>query len=223
MRPRRNAEDLFFKFRMNDLICHGLLFFFCFFGHRRLRLLARLRRALDDHHAALRAGNRAFDEEQIILGPDLDDFQVLHRNALVAPMTGHALAFEDAPRVRAVADRAAVTEIFVRAVRARKTGEAPALDDAAEAVALADAGDVDEITRLEEIAGLDLLAELVLAGFVGAKLAQHFECALAGFFKMSLFGLIDALRLAAAEAHLQRVVAVARRLFLLHDDARSGL
>jgi hypothetical protein len=66
---------------------------------------------------------------------------------------------------------------------------------------------------LKEIGRLDLLTELVLAALSVRNSFRTSNGALAGLLKMTLLGFVDALRLAAAEAQLERLVAVAPASF----------
>ena len=87
--------------------------------------------------AAARAGHRAADQQQLALGIDAHDLEVLH-GALPAPRwPGHALAGEHAARVLVLADRARLVVRNRVAVARAVGGEMVALDDAGEALAAA--------------------------------------------------------------------------------------
>src|SRR6185503_15514416 len=116
----------------------------------RSRGLARLRSS-HDHGAVSGARDRAPNEEQVLVRAHGDDLDVGRRHALGPIPARHALAFENATRIRAVADRAAVPEVLVRAVRRRKPAETVALHHAGRAATLADAGDLDALAGTEHV------------------------------------------------------------------------
>ena len=74
---------------------------------------------------------------------------VVTRSAPMRPAM--RLPLKTRPGIRAVADRAAVPEVLVRAVRRREAAEVVALDDAAVAAALGDAGHLDDVAGLEDV------------------------------------------------------------------------
>src|SRR5439155_9154370 len=82
---------------------------------------------LDD--AALRAGDRAAQQQQVAVGDDVDDLEPALRDAGVAHVAGAADALEDARRGGRRTDRARRADV-VRAVRDRAPGEAGARDGA---------------------------------------------------------------------------------------------
>ena len=106
----------------------------------RAKLLAHLREeGRAGHHLAfltmiiaLRAGQRALDQEQVALGVAAHDGHLLDGDAVVAHPPGHARALEHLARVRAGADRAGLA-VRVGAVRLRSAPEVVALDGAGEA------------------------------------------------------------------------------------------
>ena len=58
--------------------------------------------ALDVHKAALRAGDRAADDEHVQVRVDLDDVEVLHGDLLNAHLACADLTLEDTGRIRCV-------------------------------------------------------------------------------------------------------------------------
>src|SRR5690606_9856041 len=111
----------------------------------------------DQHHAAVGTGNRALDQQQVLLRVDGVDGQVLHGGPGVAVPPRHAEALEDATGGRAAADRARRTVLALGAVRGAEAAEAVTLHHTSGALALAGAGDVDLLPGLEDRNG-DLLA-----------------------------------------------------------------
>src|SRR5512143_2089854 len=172
--------------------------------------LLRLHRRAQQDDAAARAGNRAAHQHQVLGGTDRDDLDVLRRHAVGAVVTGHALVLEHAAREGAIADRAAVAEVLVRAVAGGKAAEAVPLDDAGVAASLGDAGHVDLVALLEQRLDGDLVAGGQRRGaLVEAELAQHLEYALAGLHAVLARRLGGALRLLVTEADLDGRIAVA--------------
>src|SRR5207249_5105486 len=94
-----------------------------------------LRRTAHNNHSVLRAGNRALDQHQVLVGSDLHDLKILNRNTLMTPLPRHFFSFTNSPWKRTIADGTAVSEVFMGAVRSGKSAEGPTLDDAREAMA----------------------------------------------------------------------------------------
>src|SRR3712207_6432373 len=82
-----------------------------------------LTRLPDLDHRAPAARHAAAHPQLVPLGVHRDDLEVSHRGSLVAHLTGHALALEDAGRVRRCPDGAGLPDI-VRAMRFRTPAEA---------------------------------------------------------------------------------------------------
>src|SRR5262249_44460557 len=91
------------------------------------------------------------DVDQVALGVDLLDAEVSLCVSLVAIVTRHALALDDARRIGARADRAR-TAMFRVAVRVRTAAGAVALHDALEAVSPRRAGDLHRVAHGEDVA-----------------------------------------------------------------------
>src|SRR5712692_2543843 len=120
--------------------------------------LHRLRRGADQDQGALRARHAAFDEDEVPLRIDADHLVRAGGDALVAHLTGHLQALENACRVGG-ADGARLADVH-RAVRLGPAAELVPLDEALEALALRRGGDIDELAggedlRLELLAGLE--------------------------------------------------------------------
>src|SRR5438445_1789204 len=133
-----------------------------------------LRRRTDHDVAARRTRHRTAHSDQMLLGVDLDDFDIHHRLIFRAHVARHLLAREHA------AWRLALTDRTRRAMRQRVTvrgvahGEVPALDRALETLALGHARDVDDLAGLEHFVGLQLAADRILADIlrIDAELPQ---------------------------------------------------
>src|SRR5262249_13132752 len=114
-------------------------------------------------------------EEEIVVGAHGDDLEVAGRHALIAVTTRHALALADASRGRAGADRATVSEVFVRPVRPGEAAEAVTLHDARRPAPLADAGDMHALARPEHVADADLAPDGGRLPVREAELAENRE------------------------------------------------
>src|SRR5690606_31540131 len=176
----------------------------------------------DQHHAAVGTGNRALDQQQVLLRVDGVNGQVLHGGAGVAVPSRHAEALEDATGGRAAADRARRAVLALGAVRGAQAVEAVALHDTRGALALARAGDVDLLAGLEDVGG-DLLAEFVLGGVVGAQFDEVAARRDAGLLEVTRARLVHLARVDLPEPELHGGVAVLLRAADLGDDARPGL
>src|SRR5204862_6248907 len=87
---------------------------------------------LHQDESVLAAGHVAAHEEDVLVGQDVEELEVLHRLALVAHVAAHALALVDAAGGEAAADGAAVAEELVRAVRGSRAAQLVALEHALE-------------------------------------------------------------------------------------------
>src|SRR5687768_18443439 len=106
---------------------------------RRFRRLNRPRRpdrGTHRHVAAAGAGQRALDEEQLALGIDADDLDVLHRAFRVTQMACHTLSWKHAPRILVLPDRARLPVGNRVAVTRTIGGKMVPLDHAGETLAL---------------------------------------------------------------------------------------
>src|SRR5690606_32002104 len=173
----------------------------------------------DQHFAARGARNRALDEQQVALGVDADDLEVLRRAALLAQVARHLLAREHAPRRLALADRARRPVRHGVTVRHVLLREVVALDHAGVTLALRRAGDVDELPGREEI-DLDLGAGGVLRAFaVEAELDEPAARLDLVAREVTGLGLRQARGRDGADRHLDRAVTVALR----RADARHPI
>src|SRR5260221_7262244 len=124
-------------------------------GGLRLRLLhlrfGDLHGRAHDHVAPLRAGHRAFNQQQLALGVDAHHGQAGDRAALVAEMARHALAGENVRRALVLASRAGHPVRDRVAVRSVLSAEMVALDDARKSLADGHALHVDLLADLEDL------------------------------------------------------------------------
>src|SRR6266851_6464875 len=151
----------------------------------------------------------ALDEQQALLRVHLDHLEVLGRHLLDAILPGHLLIGIDAPWRFALADRAWMPPVFVRAVGLPKAGEAPALHHALKASAFGDAGHVDQLALGEKI-HFYRIAHFELGGFVRAY-PEFFHVAAkgsAGLLEGAHPGFGQGLFLDLAESQRERRVLV---------------
>src|SRR4051794_41178876 len=165
--------------------------------------------------AAPRPRNRPTQQQQVVVGPDLDDLEPALGHALVAHLARPANALEHARRRGRRADRARSADV-VRAVRHGSAREVVALDGALEALALRDARDLDLLALLERLDG-HAVAHLELAGLV-AELHEVAHGRSVGLLQVTELGLGQALLGHRAEPELDRLVAVA----IVGADADHG-
>src|SRR5262249_52486301 len=124
---------------------------------------------LHEHVAVGGAGDVAADEEDVLVGEDVEELEVLDGLPLVAHVAAHALALVDAAGREAAADRAAVAEGLVASVGAARAAQLVTLEHALVALALGAADDVDGATLLEDLGDLEHLADLVLGDLLGGE------------------------------------------------------
>jgi hypothetical protein len=193
MRARIDAKNPFIKLGL----CHT-------YFHRSLSLYRRSQ----NHDPLLGTRNGSLDEEQILFGAHIYNFQILDRYILVTPVTSHFLTLAHSPWIGSVTDRSTMSEIFVSTMRSRKSGKGPSLDNPGEAMSFRNPGNIDEISDLEQISHFDLLAHLIPCHIVRSEFSQNRKCAFACLGHVPLNGLINPLALLAAEAYLQGIVTV---------------
>src|SRR3989442_264336 len=174
-------------------------------------LLPRLAALADHDRAVARPRHGAAHEEEMIVRAHRDHLQVAGRHALGPVAAGHPLALEHAAGEGAVPDRAAVPEVFVRAVRAGEAGEEVPLHDPRRAAALADPRDRHPLAPLEDIAHLDLAPHRGRLAVGQAELAQHGEGAGPRLGEVAGERLRQALRLGRREADLGGRLGLALR------------
>src|SRR5690606_2428765 len=185
-----------------------------------------LDRAADGDHAVARTRDGALDEDDVLLGEDLHDAEVLHRDALVAVVAGHAHALERAARGHVLTDRTTVALVLVRTVRfGRGAGEVVALHDAREAAALGHARHVDELALGEDVGGAEGLTDLELGDLLlgETELANDPRSLDAGLLVEARLRLGDVLLASLPEADLDGRIAVLLGGALADDHAGAGL
>src|SRR5438874_4716041 len=187
-------------------------------------LLGRDRLAHDDVGAG-RAGDRALDEQQVVLAVDPHDLQVAHGHAVAAHPSGGAHALDNARRERRRADRS-WRAMEHRSVRGGPSTKVVALHDALKALAAADADDVDPLAVLEDTANEDLIARLER---IAAARSELYFAPQAGRWNVARLLVVAADRLVHLrgplfdEPELHGFIAVALRVFRLEHHARARL
>ena len=99
----------------------------------------------NDHVIALRAGNRAVDQQQVVRFAHLDDFQILRGALDLAHVTGHPHAAHDRAGEQTLTDCAGATMPAFGTVRGITTAEIMALHDTFKAAAFGHADGIDII------------------------------------------------------------------------------
>src|SRR5215472_1756489 len=183
-----------------------------------------LDRGAHEHDAVTVTGDRALDEDEVLLGVHVHHGEVLGGHLLHAVVPGHLLVGVHAAARLPLADGARVTPVLVGAVGLTEPPEIPALHHALEAAALGDARDVDQLALLEQ-ADADRIAHVEAGGLGGAdpELLQHAPGLDAGLLEGALLraGQTLLLRLAKPERHRRVLVALGGAL--AHDRAGGGV
>src|SRR3954471_23006842 len=169
----------------------------------------------------LRSRHGAPHVDQVLLGVDLDDLQVLGGHPLAAHPAGHPHAREDSGRIGRRADRTR-RAVEHRAVRAAAASEVVALHGALKALALAGADDV-HVVLLVEHRGLDLVPGLELLAGVETEFLQLADRRHAGLLEVAGLWLIRLRRLLLDEADLHRLIAIDVGRLALYHQAGAGL
>src|SRR3954449_161031 len=169
----------------------------------------------------LRSRHGAPHVDQVLLGVDLDDLQVLGGHPLAAHPAGHPHAREHSRGVGRRADRAR-RAVEHRAVRAAAAGEVVTLHGALKTLALAGADHVHVVLLVED-RGLDLVAGLELLAGVEAELLQLADRRHAGLAEVPLLRLIRLRRLLLDETDLHRLIPIGIGRLALYHQAGAGL
>ncbi len=96
-------------------------------------------------------GNRASDQQEVLLLIHVHHLQVLHRHALDAVMARHLLVGVHPARGLSLPDRARMAAILMRSVSLPKSGETPAFDNALESATLGSTDDIHQLPLGEEV------------------------------------------------------------------------
>jgi hypothetical protein len=167
-----------------------------------------LHRALQPSRLRRRAQRHG--QTKSALGIDADDLQILNRDALVAEVAGHLLAFEDLARILALAGGAVRTVRNRDAVCGAQAAEVPALHGAGEALADADASDINLLAR-DEVLGRDHRADRQQVIFRDAEFANDRLRLHLGARELTTISRGLVLRLGGASGELHGVIAIALR------------
>jgi hypothetical protein len=164
---------------------------------------------------------RARDKYGVIVAEYLYHGQIGNRGSAVAHLTGHSQPFENASGIRTIADRAAMTEVFVSPVRTRETGKMMAFDDPRVTVPFGYTANVDPDTSLEYFSGGEILSQLELSVAGALELAYRNSRRNLALGEMAPCGLAHAGVFFATEGKLDRFVTVGRTGLELGYDART--
>src|SRR3954471_12349306 len=159
--------------------------------------------------------------DQVLLGVDLDDQQVLRRDAGAAHPAGHPHALQHSRGVGGGADGAR-REVEHRAVAALAAAEVVPLHDALITLALAGADDVDPLFFLED-GGLHLVAGVELLARRHVELLHSPHRRHTGLLEVSRPRLAHLRRALFHQADLDRLVAVHLGRLALYHQTGPGL
>ena len=162
---------------------------------------------LNGDEAAARTRDSTLDEQQVGLGIDFLNLQVLGGHAVVAHTASHALALEDAAWGSSATDTTNAAVSGLVTVSCALTLEAVALHSTSVAVALGLAGDVNESDAFEDVY-LDLLADLVCGGVVHADFRNMTTRGYAGLLEVTTLRLVCLAWVNLAEGDLDGAVAI---------------
>ena len=182
-----------------------------------------LHAVVQEHHAALGAGDGTAHGDDAQLGINLDHVQVQDGDLLVAHLTGAVAALVDVAGGGAGAQGTLMTVDRAAAVGHALDGGAVALNNALEAVALADAGDVHAVARGKDV-GLQLVAHLVLGAVLQSELLQDLlELGQTCLLLMADLRLGELALGNSLITQLNGLIAILLGGLLLHHSAGAGL
>ncbi len=148
-----------------------------------------------------------FNHEQVMLGQYFDYLQVLHSDALMTHLSGHAQTFEDLGRIGAGAYCTGGAQTVVLAVGGlTHTAEAVAFDYALESFTFGGADYVDESAFGEQVhrQGATQFGQCLKAFELGQVALRSYS----GFLEVSGFGACGVLLFFLLEAYLHGLIAV---------------
>src|SRR6266481_64607 len=126
----------------------------------------------DDYEASIRSRNSAAHEDDIVIGSDLDNAQILHRHAVIPQVTRHPHILPNSARRRPVPNRT-VSPMHFRAVSCRLARKPVFLYDALESLALRSADHVNKLTGLK-LAHAQIQATVERCSFGQSKFPHEF-------------------------------------------------
>src|SRR5581483_10087955 len=130
------------------LLRRFLLIMFAMLLVHRQKSFGMLNRRPNDHVTAVRARNRAADQNNLFGFAHLHDLEILHCDAFITHVTGHSHVFPNSPRSRTVADCANAPVRF-RTVRRALSMKVVLLHHALKSFSFRSADHVDIVTRLK--------------------------------------------------------------------------
>ena len=174
-------------------------------------LLPSLDGLADEYLAVARAGDCAFDEQQVLLCVDARNLKVEHADEIVAVLTRHLEPWKRATWRHVRADRTTVTAVLVGAVRLHLAREAPLANNAREAASPGAALRVYLLADLKELVEFEHATDFELVG-EGGVATKFFKLALwrdVGLLVVAKLWLVGVLLFALAKAEYEGGVAVA--------------
>src|SRR5688572_10215145 len=178
-------------------------------------------RTPDHDIGAVRSGDRAFYDDQIIIRVHFDNLEVAHGNLRVTQLAAHLSAGKYARREARGADRTG-SAMEQRAVRRGTAAEMMPPDDARESAAFAHADHVRFLVRLELVYQNPIARLQIPMARTEAKFLQIAHAVHGRLLQVSRLRLINPLRFDSLDqAELDRVVAVDGGRLALHHHARS--
>ena len=194
-----------------------------FFGRRLWKWDRRLLDgAFHRDDTIARPRNTTFNQDDVLVGENLHDAEVQNGRLLVAVLAGHLLPTRRSTWRGSHTDRTATALGLVRAVSNRaRACEVVALHHTREPATFARSRDVDELAVLKDVGWADGLTyiEPFEERLIDAELANDPRCVDANLLEGTSLGLVHELLATAAEAELERGVAVFRWSALAQDHA----
>jgi len=171
----------------------------------------------------LGAGHRAFDQHEVFLGDDFDHLEVLDLDAVVAHLTSHAHAFEDARGVGGCTDRTRGAQTVMLTVGlVADTAEAVTGDYALEAFTLGGADNVDKLALLEDLDGEHFTVFLLVAFLEAGELSEVAFGGGVGFGEVATHSLGGVLFALFTKGELDSLIAIFLNGSDLCNDTRTS-
>ena len=132
------------------------------------------------------SGNGSFDHEQVLLGKDLQDFEVLDRDPLTTGASGHPHPLENLSGIGSGSDRTGSALAVVLTVgRIVDTAKTVSFDDPLETLSLGGTNGADDVTRFKNFTDGNNIADSFFNNIEITEFYNPFFRSGTGFVKMA--------------------------------------
>ncbi len=169
------------------------------------------------------SGNGSFDHEQVLLGKDLQDFEVLDRDPLTTGASGHPHPLENLSGIGSGSDRTGSALAVVLTVgRIVDTAKTVSFDDPLETLSLGGTNGADDVTRFKNFTDGNNIADSFFNNIEITEFYNPFFRSGTGFVKMAEERLRSVFYFGITKSKLEGVVPIGFVRFDLGNNAGTG-